>query len=136
MVQFPPLASAGRQRRQDLAEQGLRAFALQKVLLVRGPGIAVSRRHHHSVYSQIAQEVEKVLDLFGRLSLKYCSVCRDPEPRGFGGLDGLNRDVKDTIPAYQLIVALLQSVHVNAERKIWRRLELAKALFKQYGIGA
>src|SRR5262245_6900713 len=69
-------------------------------------------------------------------ALKNRGVGGYPKARLFGDLDGVNSRLKHALPADQFVVALLQSVHMNAKGQIRRGSEALDLTLKQDRIGA
>jgi len=68
--------------------------------------------------------------------LEDCRVGRDPESLLFGRLDGPDSDVKDAVPANQMVVFLLQAIEMDGQGQIGRRLDPVQVLLQKDGIGA
>ena len=134
LVELPRLGLVG----QHVAEELSGPLASQKMLLVGRLGVAVARRYHHPLHTQLHHLVEEASHPKRLGVVEERGVGRHAVPAADGVLDGRGSFGVHAVAADGLVVVLLQPVHVHAEGEVARRLEgaLGQTLPEQEGVGA
>ena len=108
----------------------------EEMLLIRGPCIRVSRGDHHAVHAEVGDEIEKFVQARRIFSLEDGGVGGDPEAPLLGRLDGPDGDVENAVPADQMVVFFLETVEMDGQSQVGRRLYPVQILLEKDGVRA
>src|SRR5450432_835982 len=136
VIQAPPLAVTAS---EGLREQFPRLGYTEEVVLVGRLLVGVRGRDHHLVdLDLVVQEVQHVDDVLRRVGVEERRVRGDPKALFLQELDGLDRLFEHALFRDRFVVTFLQTVDVNREREVRRRLEveLVPTFAHEFGVGA
>src|SRR6266496_6101325 len=105
------------------------------MFLVRRALVRVTGRDRYAD-TELRAVIEEGRDVFGRMAVEDRGVDVDGEALGLGGLDRGHRAVEYARLADRLVVMLAQSVEVDGEEEIRRRLEQMQLLLEQKRVRA
>src|SRR5581483_5188196 len=130
--EVPALALA---ERKHVAEQLLGLLAIQEVLLIGRALISVAGRDRDAD-AELLAEVEVFRDVRRFMTVEDRGIDVDSKTFRLGGLDRGHRAIEYAGLRYRLVVMLFQTIEVDREKQVGRRLEQIELLFQQQGVGA
>src|SRR5271168_5116342 len=117
------------------AEEFLRLWPDEEMLLVRRPLVSVTRGNRHA-NAQFRGPVEESGDIVGSMAVENRGIDVDLKTGRFRGFDRRDRDVVYSRLRHRLVVVFLQAVEMNAEEQVARRFEQMQLLLQQKGVRA
>src|SRR5262249_15775901 len=121
--------------REDLAKQLLGRAPVEEMLLIGRALIGIAGRDRDTD-AELLSEVEEAGAVLGRMSVEDRAIDVDRETLGLGRLDGIDGLFEAALHAYGLVVNMLETVEMDREEQVGRRLEQVQLLLEQQRIGA